>query len=75
MSTSEILPVALAGRASASPRWRVLYRPLMLSRSLPEIAEARGVRPQRIEIAFLIVIAAATTMTVPVVGALLIFSL
>jgi zinc/manganese transport system permease protein len=53
----------------------VLYRPLMLSSVVPEIAEARGVRGQRIEICFLIVVALATAMTVPVVGALLIFSL
>jgi len=42
---------------------------------VPEIAEARGIRGRRVEIAFLIVLALATTMTVPVTGALLIFSL
>ena len=47
----------------------------MLSSIVPEIAEANGVRGHRIEIAFLIVLALATTMTVPVTGALLIFSL
>jgi len=53
----------------------ILYRPLMLSSVVPEIAEANGIRGYRIEIAFLIVVALATTMTVPVTGALLIFSL
>lgn len=53
----------------------VLYRPLMLSSIVPEVGEARGVREHRIEIAFLLVLALATAMTVPVVGALLIFSL
>ncbi len=53
----------------------VLYRPLMLSSIVPEVAEAKGVRAHRIEICFLIVVALATAMTVPVVGALLIFSL
>ena len=53
----------------------VLYRPLLLTSIAPDIAAARGLRPQRFEIAFLVVIACATTMTVPVVGALLIFTL
>ena len=47
----------------------------MLSSVVPEVAEAKGIRGYRIEICFLIVVALATTMTVPVVGALLIFSL
>ena len=53
----------------------MLYRPLLLTSLVPEIAEAAGVRTFRIELAFLVIVALATTMTVPVVGALLIFSL
>ena len=53
----------------------VLYRPLMLSSVLAEAGEARGVRSFRMELCFLDVVALATTMTVPVVGTLLIFSL
>jgi zinc/manganese transport system permease protein len=53
----------------------LLYRPLLLTSIAPDVAAARGLPPQRLEIAFLIVIACATTMTVPVVGALLIFTL
>jgi zinc/manganese transport system permease protein len=53
----------------------VLYRPLMLSSVLPEVASARGISTFRMEIAFLLVLALATAMTVPVVGTLLIFSL
>jgi zinc/manganese transport system permease protein len=53
----------------------LLYRPLMLSSLLPDVAEARGIATARIELAFLAVVALATTMTVPVVGTLLIFSL
>jgi zinc/manganese transport system permease protein len=53
----------------------LLYRPLMLSSVLPEAGEARGVSSFRMELCFLIVVALATTMTVPVVGTLLIFSL
>src|ERR1700685_3760146 len=42
---------------------------------MPELAEARGLRPARVEPMFLVVVALATSMTLPVVGALLIFSL
>ena len=53
----------------------LLYRPLMLSSVLAEVAEARGISSARMELCFLLVVALATTMTVPVVGTLLIFSL
>jgi len=74
VSTTEILPVAGLGIACMAAI-TVIYRPLMLSSITPEVAEARGIRGHRIETCFLIVVALATTMTVPVVGALLIFSL
>jgi zinc/manganese transport system permease protein len=74
VSTTEILPVAGLGLLSIAAV-AVLYRPLMLSSIVPEIGEAKGVSAHRMEMAFLVVLAIATTMTVPVVGALLIFSL
>jgi zinc/manganese transport system permease protein len=74
VSTTDILPVAALGIACIAAV-AVIYRPLMLSSIVPEVAEAKGVRGYRIEICFLIVVALATAMTVPVVGALLIFSL
>jgi zinc/manganese transport system permease protein len=52
-----------------------LYRPLMLSSVLSEVGEARGVSSFAMELCFLAVVALAATMTVPVVGTLLIFSL
>jgi zinc/manganese transport system permease protein len=52
-----------------------IYRPLLLSSVLGEVGEARGVSRLRVELSFLVVVALATTMTVPVVGTLLIFSL
>jgi zinc/manganese transport system permease protein len=52
-----------------------LYRPLLLSSVLPEVARARGVSARRMELLFLLVLALTTTMAVPVVGSLLIFSL
>jgi zinc/manganese transport system permease protein len=74
VSSTQLLPVAVLG-ALCVAAIAVLYRPLMLSSVVPEIAEAKGIRGHRIEICFLIVVALATAMTVPVVGALLIFSL
>jgi zinc/manganese transport system permease protein len=52
-----------------------LYRPLLLASVLPDGAAARGVNPFRVELCFLIVVALATTMTVPVSGTTLIFTL
>jgi zinc/manganese transport system permease protein len=74
VSTTEILPVAGLGLLSIAAV-ACLYRPLMLSSIVPDIGEAKGIRAYRMEMAFLVVVAVATTMTVPVVGALLIFSL
>jgi zinc/manganese transport system permease protein len=74
VSSTQLLPVAVLGGVCIAAV-AVLYRPLMLSSLVPEVAEAKGIRGFRIEIAFLIVVALATAMTVPVVGALLIFSL
>jgi zinc/manganese transport system permease protein len=74
VSTGQILPIAALGLVCIAAI-AVLYRPLMLTSIVPEIAAAKGVRGYRTEIAFLIIVALATTMTGPVVGALLIFSL
>ena len=74
IATNEILPVAGLGVVCIAAV-AVLYRPLILSSVVPDIGEAKGVRSQRMEMAFLVVVALATAMTVPVVGALLIFSL
>jgi zinc/manganese transport system permease protein len=74
VSSSEILPVALLGLVCIGAVG-VLYRRLMLTSIVPEIAEAKGIGPHRVEMIFLLIVACATTMTVPVVGALLIFTL
>jgi zinc/manganese transport system permease protein len=74
VSTTDILPTAALGIVCIAAV-ATIYRPLMLSSIAPEIAEAKGIRAYRIEICFLLVVALATAMTVPVVGALLIFSL
>jgi zinc/manganese transport system permease protein len=74
VSGAELWPTA-ALAALCLGALAILYRPLLLSTVLPEVAQARGVAPGRLEIAFLIVVALATAMTVPVVGTLLVFSL
>jgi zinc/manganese transport system permease protein len=51
----------------------ILWRPLLLASVLP--SSARGLDPFKIELCFLLLVALATTMTVPVVGTALIFSL
>jgi zinc/manganese transport system permease protein len=74
IASNEIAPTAILGLLCIAAI-AVLYRPLMLSSVLPEVAEARGVSGFRMEMLFLVVLALATAMTVPVVGTLLIFSL
>ncbi len=53
----------------------VLYRPLLLTSVLPDVGEAEGVSRFRMEIAFLLIVALATTVVVPIVGTFLMFSL
>jgi zinc/manganese transport system permease protein len=74
IASNEIAPTAILGLLCIAAI-AVLYRPLMLSSVLPEVAEAHGVSGFRMEMLFLVVLALATAMTVPVVGTLLIFSL
>jgi len=74
INSGEILPVAVLGLVCIAAIV-VMYRPLLLSSLAPESGEARGVRAARMELLFLVVVAIATSMTLPVVGALLIFSL
>jgi zinc/manganese transport system permease protein len=74
VSRSEVLPILGLGVAAAVAIGAA-FRPLMLTSALPEVAEARGVSTRRADLYFLIVMALATSMTVPVVGALLMFSL
>jgi len=74
VSASQVLPtVALA--IACTGAITILYRPLLLSSVLPDVAQARGIGTFRMDLAFLLVVALATTMTVPVVGTLLIFAL
>jgi len=73
-SSSSVLPLlvlALVCIAAVLVRWRAY----VLSAVTPDLALARGIRQGRLDAGFLVVVALATTLTVPVVGALLVFSL
>jgi zinc/manganese transport system permease protein len=74
ISPNDVIPTAALAVACIAAI-ALVYRPLMLSSVLGEVGEARGVSRLRLELCFLAVLALATTMTVPVVGTLLIFSL
>jgi zinc/manganese transport system permease protein len=74
VSGNEVAPTAALALVCVAAI-ALLYRPLMLSSVLAEVGEAHGVSSFRMELCFLTVLALASTMTVPVVGTLLIFSL
>jgi zinc/manganese transport system permease protein len=74
ISAREIIPVA-AMSVVAIAAVAMLFRPLLLSSISSELAEARGVSSPRMELYFLIILAFATSIAVPVVGTLLVFSL
>ncbi len=74
VSSSQILPVIVLGVVSVIVlAW--FYRPLLFTSVAPELARARGIATTTVDVAFLVVVALATALTVPVVGALLTFSL
>ena len=75
VSSNQVAADPVLGARSASPRSPCSTDRCCSPRLLPEVAEARGIGTFAIELAFLGVVALATTMTVPVVGTLLIFSL
>lgn len=60
--------VVLAGFAA-------VYRPLLMFTAVPEAAAARGVAPVAMRVAVMALVALTAALTVPVVGALLSFSL
>jgi len=74
VSTNEILPVVLLA-ASCVLGLLVLYRPLLLSSIAPDLSSARGVNVVLVDVAFLVIVALSSALSVPVVGALLTFSL
>jgi zinc/manganese transport system permease protein len=74
VSDAAILPVAvIAGLVITSVA--LFFRPLLLSAVSTDLAAAGGVSSRRTELLFLALIALATAAALPVVGALLVFSL
>jgi zinc/manganese transport system permease protein len=74
VSSSEIAPVAALGAITIGLTL-LLFRPLLLTSVAADLGEVRGVRSAGIELAFLATVGLATAMALPVVGALLVFSL
>ena len=74
VSDDSLLAMAFIGAACLAAVV-LLWRPLMLTSVSPDLGLARGVRDGAVGTAFLVIVALATTAAVPVVGALLVFSL
>ena len=74
VASGQLAPTAILG-ALAVLAIICLFRPLLLSSVASEMGQARGVPPWALDALFLILVALTTTLTVPVVGALLTFSL
>lgn len=74
VSTEDLSPVAVLTVVTIA-LIILLFRPLLLSSVSPDLGAARGVSARLMEVLFLIVVALATAMALPVVGALLVFSL
>ena len=74
IARSELWPIAGLG-VVCLVALTVLFRPLLFASVLPEVAEARGVHEHRMELGFLLLVALMTTVTVPIVGTFLMFSL
>jgi zinc/manganese transport system permease protein len=74
VSSAQVLPIAILG-VLCVVAIGVAYRRLLLSSVLPEMAGARGISTFGMSIFFALVVAVATVLSVPIVGALLMFSL
>ena len=74
VSSAQIAPIGIVA-AICVVTLAVGYRPMLYASVAPQLAESRGVRADRMNVLFLIVMALATALTVPVVGTLLTFSL
>ncbi|MGN6770120.1 MAG: metal ABC transporter permease [Rhizobiaceae bacterium] len=53
----------------------VIARPLLFASLQPELAEAKGVRPELVSILFMVIVAIATAEATQIVGVLLVFAL
>ena len=74
VSSAELIPILVLGAACIGAVV-IAYRPLLLASALPDQAAARGISAFGMSVFFALVVALATAMSVPIVGALLMFSL
>jgi zinc/manganese transport system permease protein len=74
VSSAEVVPIVALG-VLCIVAILVAYRPLLLASVLPDQAAARGITTLGMSIFFALVVGLATTLSVPIVGALLMFSL
>jgi zinc/manganese transport system permease protein len=74
VSNADILPVAIIGLIVAATLIAA-FKPLLLSTISPDLATASGTSPRLANILFLSLLGLTTAMALPVVGALLVFSL
>jgi zinc/manganese transport system permease protein len=74
ISRAEIAPVAIISGAAVAAT-ALLFRPLLLSAVSTDLAAACGVSARWMEFLFLSILGLSTAMALPVVGALLVFSL
>lgn len=74
VSRSQIWPVLILGLLILAAIG-LAFRPLLLSTLSPDLAATHGLSSRRADFGFLLLVGAATAMALPVVGALLVFSL
>lgn len=71
---ADLVPVAVVGVVAVAAVL-VLFRPLLLNALSADMAGALGVAPGWMDAGFLVILALASSVALPVVGALLVFSL
>ncbi len=74
ISQSDVLVTAISGVITLVILL-LLFRPLLFSSFDPEVAEARGVPVRLLGVGFLVLVAVAVSMSVQIIGILLVFTL
>jgi len=74
IGSGEVAPVAIISLAVIAATV-LLFRPLLLTAVAADLGAARGISNRLVDLAFLSILGLATAMALPVVGALLVFSL
>lgn len=73
--SSSAVAVTAAGSALVIGALLVIFRPLLFSTFDPGTAEAKGVSLRGLSVAFMVILAIATSLSVQVMGSLLVFAL